>query len=239
MAGSDTTWQFRHQQARMRARLTRDLSRVWPMLDFARLDATYPGWAFAVEEVVHRYEQDGLARSRDYLAAFYRDHGVAGTVPVIAPPSIPREQIDALLHSQAVASLKKAAAVAAPPSMAASRAFVSTSQSMVRVVRDQSREQVRLTALHDDRFGGWQRVGTGDTCAFCQMLIGRGATYSEMSVRFASHANCNCEVQPGYGGDARPVDEYRQSERRAKYSDEQLEADRIRVRDWLEVNNVG
>lgn len=239
MAGSDTTWKFRHEQVKMRARMTRDLHRVWPALDFARLDETYPVWAFSVDQMVRRYEQESLERSRAYLEAFYRDSGVRGAVPIITPPPAPTEQVDSLLHSGAVAAIKKSSAAGVAARITMSRAFTATSQAMVRVVRDAAREQARFTALHDGRFGGWSRVGTGETCAFCQMLISRGAVYSESSVRFASHLNCNCEVQPGHAGEARPVDEYRQSDRRSAFSETQLKADRERVRRWLAVNDVG
>lgn len=239
MAGSDTTWKFRHEQVRMRARMTRDLAVVWPALDFSRLDSTYPAWAFAVDQMVRRYERESLERSRDYLEAFYRDNGVQGAIPIVTPPPAPPEQVDALLHSGAVASIKKSTAAGATVRVTMSRAFATTSQQMVRLVRDAAREQTRVTALNDSRFGGWNRVGTGDTCAFCRMLISRGATYSEASVRFASHTNCNCEVQPWFSGEAKPVSEYRKSDRKLKWSDKQREADRARVRHWLELHEVG
>lgn len=234
---SETTWAFRREQVRMRSRLTRDMSVLWPALDFRRLDATYPAWAFSVDQLVRRYERESIERSRDYLETFYREQGITGAVPIITPPPAPAEQVDALLHSGSVAAIKKAGAAA--PALTVSRAFVTTSQSMARLVRDATREQTRLTALNDDRFGGWQRVGVGKTCAFCRMLISRDATYAEHSVRFASHTNCNCEVQPWFGGEAKSVDEYRQSERRATFNDKQLDADRERVRKWLAVNDVG
>lgn len=219
--------------------MTRDLHRVWPTLDFARLDATYPGWAFAVDQMVRRYERESLERSRAYLEAFYRDNGIQGAVPIVTPPPAPVEQVDALLHSGAVASIKRSSAAGSAVRVTMTRAFATTSQQMVKLVRDAAREQARSTALNDDRFGGWNRVGTGDTCAFCLMLISRGATYSEASVRFASHTNCNCEVQPWFSGEAKPVDEYRKSDRKLKWSDSQREADRARVRHWLELHEVG
>lgn len=239
MVATDTTLQFRQQQVRMRSRMTRDLRAVWPALDFGRLDATYPVWAASVDEVIRTYEKQSLRRSREHLGAFYRESGVHGSVPVIVPPSIPTQQVDSLLHSGAVASIKRSSAAGLPVATALGNAFVTTSQSMVRLVRDQARDQVRFTALNDGRFGAWQRVGVGESCAFCQMLIARDATYSQHSVRFASHTNCNCEAQPGHSDKSRPVDEYRQSDKRAKMSEKALVADRKRVQQWLAVNEVG
>ena len=220
--------------------MVRDLRRVWPALDFARLDATYPVWASSVEQVVRHYEDLSIERTRQYVETFYSHEGIKGRpAPYVLVPRAPQEKLDALLHSQAVASIKTATASALPVVQTLDRTFSTTSMSMVRAVRDRSREYVRQTSLTDDRLGGWSRVGTGDTCGFCSMLIGRGAVYSEKSVRFASHLNCNCEVMPAYGDQAKSVEEYRKSDRTIKFDDKQRQASKDRVAHWLEVHDVG
>lgn len=238
LTGDGLTWRLRSDQRRMGARMTRDLARVWPVLDFRRLDETYPLWAADVDGVVRRYEVESADRAGDYYMALARDQGMLNP-RVYAPPSVNAEQVDALLHSQSVASLKKASMLRAEPRSAALSAFVATSQSMVRVVRDRARETVRNSALSDRRFGGWRRIGTGDTCPFCRMLIDRGAVYSSDTVRFASHLNCNCEVEPARGGDAKSVSEYRQSDRMRSMNAEGREANKERVAEWLANNLVG
>ena len=52
MAGSPLTWEFRADNMRMRSRMTRDMWRLWPALDFTRLDRTYPLWADGVIDLV-------------------------------------------------------------------------------------------------------------------------------------------------------------------------------------------
>ena len=220
--------------------MIRDLRKVWPALDFTRLDATYPVWASSVEQVVRHYEDLSIDRTRSYVETFYSREGIKGRpAPYVLVPRAPQEQLDALLHSQAVASIKKSTAMGSPLVQTLDRTFSTTSMSMVRVVRDRSREYVRQTSLTDDRLGGWSRVGSGKTCAFCSMLIGRGAVYSEETVRFASHLNCNCEVQPSYSDLSKPVEEYRRSDRYANMKDEKLNKQRERVRHWLAVHDVG
>lgn len=235
---SRLTWGLRAQNVRMRNRMTSELWRLWPTLDFSRLDATYPVWADNVATLVGRYEEDTLARTAEYLHNFYDEQG-AGSPEVLLPPRVPREQINASLHSQSVAAIKKASRGGRSSTVAVNAAFAATSQSMVRLVRDSSRDTIRVTALADGRFGGWRRVGTGDTCAFCTMLISRDAVYTESSVRFASHDNCNCEVEPADQSLRKDVDEYRQSDRTAKFDTDQKQADKERVQHWLEVNLVG
>lgn len=222
----------------MGARMTADLAKVWPVLDFRRLDETYPAWAATVDGVVRRYEIESVDRAGDYFTAIARERNVANPV-VYTAPQIPSDQVDALLHSQSVASLKKASQASVNPRHAASAAFVATSQSMVRVVRDRGRDTVRDSSISNRGFGGWGRVGIGEACEFCRMLISRGAVYSKESVRFASHLHCNCEVEPAWGGDAKPVNVYRQSDRMRAMSDEGREANRVRVAEWLANYLVG
>lgn len=56
--------------------------------------------------------------------------------------------------------------------------------------RNAAREAVIAAARK--RGDGWQRVMVGETCAFCALLVSRGAVYSSKTVRFKSHANCDC-----------------------------------------------
>lgn len=82
-----------------------------------------------------------------------------------------------------------------------------------RRIANWSRETVMGSALADPRADGWQRTGAG-SCTFCNMLIGRGAIYSESSADFASHDHCNCTAVPAFTGEPRPVKEYTVGPRR-------------------------
>lgn len=89
-----------------------------------------------------------------------------------------------------------------------------------------SRETVMGSALADPSADGWQRVGSG-SCAFCAMLIGRGAVYSEASADFASHDHCNCAAVPAFEGEPRPVKQYTPGPRHGS------EADFARAKAWI------
>lgn len=90
------------------------------------------------------------------------------------------------------------------------------------------RETVMGSALADPRADGWQRVGVG-SCDFCNMLIGRGAVYSEASADFGSHDNCKCAAAPAFSGRPREVRPYKASVRGS-------EADQDRAKAWIENN---
>lgn len=96
-----------------------------------------------------------------------------------------------------------------------------------RIIANASRYTVTRSAIRDRQADGWQRVGFGEDCAFCTMLVARGAVYEEATVDFASHDNCDCAAVPAFGGRERPVKPYQPTERRIS------DADRARVREYL------
>lgn len=68
-----------------------------------------------------------------------------------------------------------------------------------RLILNGARGTILDATRRDKRSGRWQRVGDGSTCAFCQMLIDRGAVYSEDSGDFQAHDHCGCSAEPLFG----------------------------------------
>lgn len=66
-----------------------------------------------------------------------------------------------------------------------------------RRVANFARQTVTVSSTIDPKARGWQRVGVGE-CDFCQMLIGRGAVYSEATADFQSHDHCHCYAEPAW-----------------------------------------
>lgn len=95
-----------------------------------------------------------------------------------------------------------------------------------RRVTNAGRFTVVESSLADPGALGWQRVGAG-SCAFCQMLISRGAVYTEATASFASHDHCRCAAVPAFGGEQLPVKPYTPAQRKG------TDADRARVREYL------
>lgn len=67
-----------------------------------------------------------------------------------------------------------------------------------RSIAAQHRETIMRSSIADPAAKGWRRVGVGDSCEFCSMLLSRGAVYTEASVRFRSHDHCNCAAAPAW-----------------------------------------
>jgi len=93
-------------------------------------------------------------------------------------------------------------------------------------IANASRYTIAESSVADPAASGWQREGAG-SCAFCAMLIGRGAVYTEAGADFAAHDHCNCSAVPAFNGEPRPVKPYTPSAKQA------TDADRARVRAYL------
>lgn len=117
------------------------------------------------------------------------------------------------------------AEVADPTDLTAFRSLIEGGTQ--RRIANFSRQTVMGSAVADPQSDGWQRVTDGNGCAFCRMLAGRGAVYSESSADFASHDKCGCSATPAWSGQQRPVKPFTPSSRNI------TDADRARVRDWL------
>lgn len=118
------------------------------------------------------------------------------------------------------------------------------SGGMTRRIADWARETVMGSTFADPRAEGWMRVGRASACAFCRMLVSRGAVYAESTVKFASHDDCTCGAAPKWGGvsDVFDVEDYRRSTRRWRNEHEQTDsaaADDARARAWIEKNLGG
>ena len=106
------------------------------------------------------------------------------------------------------------------------RARVLVKGGMQRRIANASRYTVAGSSIADPAADGWMRQGSGE-CEFCDMLIGRGAVYTERGADFGAHDHCKCSAVPAWGGEPRPVKPYTPSARKAS------DADRARVREYL------
>lgn len=116
----------------------------------------------------------------------------------------------------------------------------------VRRVLKYGRDVILSSAIADPAAAGWQRQGVGANCPFCNFLIGRGAVYSESTVRFASHDHCNCIAVAAFKGVKKPVlldrdgKRLTTSSRSSRTDDEQRKVDNERIRAWIEAHpNAG
>ena len=110
-----------------------------------------------------------------------------------------------------------------------------------RRIANHARQTIMGSSYADPQAAGWMRVARVGGCRFCQMLASRGAIYSERSVRFGAHDDCECQAAPKFHdkGDLFDVEDYRRSVRRwnGDRKTASAEADDARARDWI-ANNL-
>lgn len=85
---------------------------------------------------------------------------------------------------------------------------------MQRRVVNFGRLTIMESSTRDPHADGWQRLGQGSNCAFCDLLISRGAVYTEASADFGSHDHCNCIAVPAFSGQPREVRPYTPGDRK-------------------------
>jgi len=194
----------------------RDLEVYWRQFDSA--DVARDGLRDILPELVRLYGAAAATLAADWYEDLRDEVGVPGSFTAI-PAELPDTSRTDALARWAVGAL-----YATTPDF--QRALTAASGGLQRVIADADRQTVMLTSVEDPGAKGWQREGAGG-CAFCQMLIGRGAVYSEASADFGSHDHCNCTAVPAFDGEPKPVREYTPTDRNI------TDADRARVRDWL------
>lgn len=106
-----------------------------------------------------------------------------------------------------------------------------------RSIADQHRQTIVGSSLADPQASGWRRVARSDGCSFCRMLASRpGYVYSEKSVEFRSHDNCNCSAAPSWDPKVEKISSgipYAQSQRKAGWSAERKARENRKVREYL------
>lgn len=190
------TQTHRAQQLLLRRATLAQMAKLWPALDWARLDASYPAFAVQVGALVqaNRFTSAGL--SAQYLRAFRRASGIPGELKVIMSEPLIVEQFTTSLRVSSVVAAKGAAGRGVLAELAMSDAFTLASGEMSRLVLDAGRETVRATSIADPRCEGWERIVSRGACDFCIMVSGRGAVFSKDTADFQSHGSCGCTAAP-------------------------------------------
>lgn len=187
----------RRQQLALRQVTLAEMERLWPALDWARLDSTYPQFAGLVAEMVAKNRRTSAGLAAAYLRAYRVASGLGGDIKIVIPQTVNVEQLDAGLHSTAIATVKKAAVQSVAADVAMSNALVLASGAMSRLVLNAGRETVNETIRADSKASGWRRVLGSGGCDFCRKLAGR--VYPRDNADFEAHGKCGCTSEPVYG----------------------------------------
>lgn len=158
---------------------------LWPVLSDQRAALA----ARELELVKDEFPDFVAAHRRFYpvTATSSATRNAAGLSP--SAPGIGVEYLDPVSQQQA-REIVRAWQHADDPAVV-SRFIDELSASTSRHVKSASRDLITDTARLNR--AGWARQLTGaESCAFCAMLVSRGAVYSRKTVNFQTHNHCDC-----------------------------------------------
>lgn len=203
------------------ATLTDDeLRRLWTLIDRADVVAARDALIDMLPLLGEKYGSMAAAVGADFYDDV-RDAAEARGFFIAEPAALP-----GTARYEALARWGVDPLLGAAPDAAAALARITG--GLQRIVANAARDTVTLNAVRDPAAAGWSRQTRPGGCGFCRMLSGRGAVYTEATVRFASHDHCHCTAVPEFTA-GRPIDvlQYTASKRH------KTEADRARVREWI------
>ena len=179
--------------------ISRRVNRIAMAADPADIDRW---WARAEPEVVRVVSQGhdvAAALARRYLAGHAAMEGVQ-----VAPAAVTANQaeIATSLHVTGPVAFKTNIRISEDPGVARRVMGQALSGSAQRLTLNGDRATTMRTFRESDEIAGWRRVGGG--CAFCSMLISRGAVYSKRTVEFQAHDHCKCSAEPLYEREPEP-----------------------------------
>jgi hypothetical protein len=166
----------------------KDLSRIWSEFDTAA--AARDGLRDVLPRLVALYGSGAATLGADWYDEMRAAADVRGRFRAI-PADLPDADRTDALARWGVSPLFKA-----EPDFTSALTLVSG--GLQRIIANADRQTITRSSVADPRARGWRRVGSGSSCGFCQMLLGRGAVYTEASAGFESHDHCNCGAEPAF-----------------------------------------
>jgi len=192
----------RAAQLAIRARLLRDVAKLWPALDAKRLDATFPAWSHAMSMLVRNYHgQSSHSSAAAYRAA--REVATQSPAPrslIQMAPQPSQKWLDRAFGYSGPGMLNKDTA---RPNTALS----TTMGTAARIVRTGADDTTSATAEADPVALGWYFHTDGDPCFWCALIASRGTVFKGDSFEASNrkfigdgtakiHNGCACVVAP-------------------------------------------
>lgn len=160
----------------MAAAAVRGVRRIAKTADVDNIDAW---WAKVAEDVIALVAA-GWAVARELAEVFLGEHAAIEGRQVTPVPAVwDTEQVATSLRVTGPVAFKQNIANGGTPASARAAMGNRLAGSAERLVLSGERDTVDATVEESDEIVGWRRVSDGDPCAFCAMLVSRGAVYKD------------------------------------------------------------
>ena len=210
--GSSLTESHREEQARLALQVMQESLKLWGLLPVDDMDVRRPDWQAAMGPLLG----DGRSQSQQIANGYYRSFSQAetGLFRDIPPVGVrfDRDRLLTTLDITGPARFKSLVGRGFDPGRAWQTAGVAVAGASARLTLEAGRQEIDEQVRRDPETRGWQRIASGDACAFCMMLVSRGPVYKEQTAQFQSHDACQCTAEPIF----RPEGEWTDQARQAK-----------------------
>jgi hypothetical protein len=199
------TLAHREAQLAIRSQVLRALVRIWPAMDWTRLDATFPAWVESVRPLVLAGHSTSADIAASYLRRYRAASGVRGEAVIVKASPLDEARLLAVMEITAKATAKAAAVRGVTAEQAMANAFVRSSGAATRLVLEGGRQTLVESIKADRRCTGYERVLGSNPCDFCRKLEGwsksapaTGQVNQALFGNFEAHDHCGCSVRPTY-----------------------------------------
>ncbi|MEO2133388.1 MULTISPECIES: hypothetical protein [unclassified Microbacterium] len=180
------------------------LSRLWDeTVDPADLTRSFLRFREASVDLIMAGRSISKAEAQRYFEAVHNIAGLDSDLADVYSPEYGARQIKSSLTAASSKSLARAEALAAkglPAAAALEIAKRTMLASAKRQMLNAGRDRV-IGLTRTSGYGRWARVSDGSPCAFCMMLVSRGAVYTADTARFRAHDGCGCSARPVQAGE--------------------------------------
>lgn len=165
-----------------------DLELIWRRFNIANAIATRDGLAEVLPRLVAIYGAAAATLGADYYDEMRDAAKVKGRFAAVAA------ELPDVGRTDALAGWGVGPLFSATPDSASALTLVTG--GLQQIIAGADRGSITASSVADPRARGWQRVGSGRTCAWCRMMIDRGDVYTEASVTFEAHDHDQCGAEP-------------------------------------------
>lgn len=194
--GAALTRAHRIAQVQLGATASVAVNATWGLLDLSALDASSPTWAAVTLDQMRLRFMASQRLADDYLAQFALAETGAAVGPATLPAFNESQALRSLLYAGPVTT-KRLIGLGWDPALALQSGKRAVAGRMQTWMLAGGRQTVTATGRTYRK--NVRRVSDGNPCAFCAMLVSRGAAYSESSASFKAHPHCGCSAEIVYG----------------------------------------
>jgi hypothetical protein len=178
------------------------LSQLWQsVLRPNDLATSFTEFTLGAEVLIQAARSRGQITAQAFYQASRALAGIDAALPTIAPADQQIAADLAALYSTGLATAQKLIIAGQSSGQALTAAQAAVLRAAQRRILDAPRQRLIDLSNADSEARGWARVGDGDPCYFCAMLIGRGPVYTEATAFFSAHDGCGCSARPVFRND--------------------------------------